>query len=200
MAKSIIWAVMLTIVFIGAALAIRSVFKKNEAVAYDVNYVWHAETGPAGNVSSLVRGSRISEIRNDVNKLIIALNKYVEISESTRPQGDGVRTELPKIVLQKAEPRTTHIEVLNEQYLTQSMGSSGAQDYLAMVTYTLTETPGVMAIDFIFPGGDHAMPGIYSRESFTGYTIEDAAGKRAQKTAPATLPTPTPLSAPEKTE
>lgn len=199
MEKKIIWAVMVAIAIIGAVLGIRTVFKKNESVAYDSNYVWRVETDPVSNAGALVRGSRINEIKNDVNKLIIALNKYVEVSEATHPHGDGAMIDLPRIVLQKAEPQTTHVEVVNDQYLTQSMGSSGAQDYLALVTYTLTETPGVTSVDFIFRAGEHAMPGIYSRESFTDYTVVNSTGKSAQKTAPAS-PAPDAPSAQKKTE
>jgi hypothetical protein len=178
MAKNIILVVMVALFFIGAALAVRSVFKRNDSVAYDSNYIWRVETDPVSNAATLVRGSKINGIRHDVNKLIVALNKHVEIMEATRSQGDGVKIDFPRIVLEKAEPQTTHIRIENDQYLTQTMGSSGAQDYLAMVTYTLTETPGVRSIDFMFHAGEHAMPGVYSRENFLSYTTVTGGGRK----------------------
>ena len=51
-------------------------------------------------------------------------------------------------------------------YLTQSMGSAGAETYLAEVTYSLTELPSVNVVKFNFTEGDHAVPGTYSRKSF----------------------------------
>lgn len=171
MAKGFVVALMLAVAFIGAFFAVRTLFKKNEAVVYNKNYTWQAEFDSATGTDTLVRGSRINDIRNDVNKLIVALNKTLDEAEIVRSQGEGVRTEFPKISLRKIDQRTADIEVTNDQYLTQKMGSSGAQDFLAGVTYTLTENPQVKSVNFIFNAGDHAMPGLYSRESFTSYKI-----------------------------
>lgn len=178
MAKKIIWAVMLAIVVIGAAIAIRSVSKKNEVVKYDQNYIWCVEYAAGAEQASLVRGPKIAEIRQDINKLIAALNKFVVRSEVTRPQDSTAVIEFPTITLQRVEQQTARIEIANDQYLTQKMGSSGAQDYLAEVTYTLTEAPGVKSVDFVFAPGEHAMPGVYSRESFTAYMVVSNPGSK----------------------
>jgi spore germination protein GerM len=63
------------------------------------------------------------------------------------------------------------VEIINAEQVTQSMGSSGAQDYLASVTYSLTENRQIKKVNFIFEEGDHAVPGIYTRESFANYKI-----------------------------
>ncbi len=178
MAKKLVVALMLAAAFIGAIFIVISVLKKNEAVVYNMNYTWRAENDQATGVDTLIRGNKIDRIKNDVNKLITALNKAVEDAEASRPQGDGVNTEFPQINLQKVEQQTANIEISNDQYLTQSMGSSGAQDYLAEVTFTLTENPGIKAVNFLFNAGDHAMPGLYSRESFTSYKITRDDSKR----------------------
>jgi hypothetical protein len=91
---------------------------------------------------------------------------------------DAAGAGLPKIRLQKIEKQTAQIAILNDQYLSEKMGSSGAQDYLASVTYTLTENPGIKAIYFIFHAGEHAMPGIYRRENFTDYKIMADDGRK----------------------
>jgi len=177
MPKKIVVAVMLAVSFLGALVAVISLMKKNESVAYNKSYTWYADFDASDNSETLVKGRKINEIKSDVNKLIIALNKASEETETRRSQGEEARTSFPQIALRKIEQRTAELEVVNDQYLTQKMGSSGAQGYLAGATYTLTENPGIRSVNFIFQPGEHAMPGIYSRESFTGYKLmtEDAA-------------------------
>jgi len=162
---------MLAVAFIGAIFVVMSVLKNNEAVVYNRNYIWHAKMDSAAGVYTLVRGNKIGHINKDVHKLISALNKTVEDFESTRPQGDSVKAVFPQITLQKIEQQTVNVQIANDQYLTQNMGLDGAQDYLAEVTFTLTENPGIKAVNFIFIAGDHAMQGLYTRESFTAYKI-----------------------------
>jgi hypothetical protein len=171
MAKNMVVALLLGVAFIGALFAVISLLKKNEAVRYDTSYAWHVESDPGSGTDMLVRGRKINEIRNDVNTLIMALNKYGEESEANRTRPDGSKDEYPKIALRKIEQQTAHIEIVNDQFLTENMGSSGAQDYLAIVTYTLTENPRIKAVNFIFQAGEHAMPGRYRREDFTNYKI-----------------------------
>jgi hypothetical protein len=177
MAKKMVVAVMLGVAFIGALYAVISFLKQNESVTFDSRYTWHAEHDADSGANMLVRGRKIQDIKKDINKLIMALNKSVEESETIRPRSDGLKYEFPKITLQKIDLRTAHIEIANDQYLTQRMGSSGAQDYLAEVTFTLTEDPDIKAVNFIFEAGEHAMPGIYSRESFTNYNIMAEGGR-----------------------
>ncbi len=169
MPKKLVVALLLAITFVGAILVVISMLRKNEAVVYNESYIWHAEMDSAANSETLVRGKKIHHIKDDLNKLVFALNKVVADSEAARAQGDGVKTEFPRIKVQKIEQQTAFVQIENDQYLTESMGSSGAQDYLAEVTYTLTENPGIKSIDFVFPAGDHAMPGLYTRESFADY-------------------------------
>lgn len=176
MAKKYIVALMLAVTFLVAVLAIRTFNKSSEVVRYDGNYIWRAEHDAASGVDRLVRGRYIEHIKPDAAKLVLALNKAEEEAEAGRTQGPEVKTDLPKISLRNIEQQTANIEITNDQYLTGSMGSSGAQDYLAEVTYTLTENPGIKAVNFIFTEGEHAMPGVYTRESFTGYTIVKKAG------------------------
>ncbi len=50
--------------------------------------------------------------------------------------------------------------------LTQQMGTTGADGYLSVATYTLTESKQVNFVHFDFQDGDHAMPGVYSRQYY----------------------------------
>ena len=58
------------------------------------------------------------------------------------------------------------ITIKKSDYLTKQIGSSGAEAYLAEVTYNLTELKGVNFVDIRFKEGDHASPGTYSRTDF----------------------------------
>ncbi|MEP7106377.1 MAG: hypothetical protein ABI760_00315 [Ferruginibacter sp.] len=58
------------------------------------------------------------------------------------------------------------VKIRKSAYLTQQMGSSGAEAYLAEVIYNLTELKGINYVDIRFKEGDHASPGTYSRTDF----------------------------------
>ncbi len=64
---------------------------------------------------------------------------------------------------------TLFAKIQEAEKLTQGMGTTGAETYLAEVTYALTELKGVKAVDFDFKAGDHAIPGVYTRQSFKNY-------------------------------
>lgn len=58
------------------------------------------------------------------------------------------------------------VKINKSDYLTEQSGSSGAESYLAEVTYNLTELNGINFVDIRFKQGDHASPGTYSRTDF----------------------------------
>lgn len=53
--------------------------------------------------------------------------------------------------------------------LTQSIGTSGAESYLAEATFSLTEIPAIKAVKIEFEEGDHAMPGTFTRARFKDF-------------------------------
>ena len=61
---------------------------------------------------------------------------------------------------------TLYVQISDAQYLTQQMGSSGSQMYLLEATYAYTELPNINAVHFGFEEGDHAIPGVYTRQNF----------------------------------
>jgi hypothetical protein len=136
---------------------------------YDREYVWSTETGTDGEPARLVRGRMITRINEDMNKLIFAFNKTLSEAEAANLQENESRLELPKLLIQGHEHTTVRLLIENSGYLTQRMGGAGAQDFLAAATYTMTECPVITAVDFEFPQGDHAAPGLYTRMSFTDY-------------------------------
>ncbi len=74
-----------------------------------------------------------------------------------------------QMVLRKVSNDTLYVAIPESDHLTQQMGSSGSADYMATVTYSLTELKGIRYVNYDFKGGDHLGPGVFSRESFKGY-------------------------------
>ena len=66
----------------------------------------------------------------------------------------------------KASSDSIYLKVAKSNYLTRQMGSSGAEAYLAAVTYNMSELKGVTYVDIRFKEGDHASPGTYTRTDF----------------------------------
>ncbi|MBN8686641.1 MAG: hypothetical protein J0M10_06475 [Chitinophagales bacterium] len=66
----------------------------------------------------------------------------------------------------KTSGDTLYLRIADATYLTQQMGSSGAEAWLAELVYNCTEIPGIRFVNLDFEEGDHAQPGTYRRESF----------------------------------
>jgi hypothetical protein len=152
-----------------AAAVIHVLSRRADRPVYDMRYVWYVDYDAKTGNALMVRGEKVDEIKGDINNLIDALNGHDEDPESPRTPGDQGPYGPPRIKLRNIEGRTVHVEIINDEYLTQRMGTSGAQDYLAAVAYTLTEHPGISRVNFLFEEGDHAAPGLYTRTDFEQY-------------------------------
>jgi hypothetical protein len=73
-------------------------------------------------------------------------------------------TDSLQLQYQRINADTIFVRVLNAAYLTQRSGSTGAEAYLMIGTFTLTESPRINYVYFDFEEGDHAVPGTYSRK------------------------------------
>jgi len=84
---------------------------------------------------------------------------------------DAINIKYPQILLshQRKHNDTLDVSIENSNYLTQQIGTAGAQAYLAEATFALTELEGIHAVNFLFKEGDHAVPKTYSRFSFKGF-------------------------------
>lgn len=71
--------------------------------------------------------------------------------------------------LEKTSRDTVYVSIPDSHYLTQNLGSTGAENYMAATTFSLTELKGVHYVHYRFKEGDHASPGVYSRKNFTNY-------------------------------
>ncbi len=127
----------------------------------DGTYAWQARAGEDGGNNILIRGANVDQVKNSLTGLICAVNRTHRDPELYRaPSGE------PKLKFKGMEGDIIRVEVINAEHLTQRMGSTGAREYLAAATFTLTEYPGVKAVLFIFEEGDHAAPGLYTRDGF----------------------------------
>ena len=71
-----------------------------------------------------------------------------------------------KLEVDKISNDTLFFQLIDARYLTQQMGSSGAQMYILEATYAYTELPDIKVVHFDFAEGDHAVPGNYTRDRF----------------------------------
>jgi len=101
----------------------------------------------------------------------LVMKKYSQISpDSLNPASliQKLNTIYPQIRLHfiKISNDSIFVRISRSRYLTQQMGSSGADAYLAEVTYNLTELRNINFVNMQFKQGDHASPGTYTRTDF----------------------------------
>lgn len=89
---------------------------------------------------------------------------YQDIINLLNKKYPGIRM---RYVSMQGDTIITHID--DALQLTQSIGTSGAESYLAEATFSLTEIPGIKVVKIEFEEGDHAMPGFYTRASFKDF-------------------------------
>ncbi len=73
------------------------------------------------------------------------------------------------LVFDKIVNDTVYVSIPNSVYLTQQMGTAGADAYISSTTYTLTELTGIHFVRYDFEPGDHLTPGTFSRKDFEFY-------------------------------
>ncbi len=140
---------------------------KRAGAELDRSHVWRVE---GGDGLTLVRGKRIDEIRKDAGEIVRAINTVLN---GIALQGERLAPgEAPlKIRLTGVRDGIARVEVSGGDFLSERMGTSGAWNWLAAATFTLTEIPGVNAVEFVFEEGSHAEPGVYRRAGFREFTI-----------------------------
>lgn len=74
-----------------------------------------------------------------------------------------------KLVFKKVSNDTLYVSIPDSDFLTERMGSSGAEAYIASTTYNLTELRGIKFVNYDLAEGEHLSPGVYSREDFEHY-------------------------------
>jgi hypothetical protein len=71
-----------------------------------------------------------------------------------------------QLVLNKISNDTVYIGIPESEYLTQRMGSTGAETFLVNALYNLTEINVINFVTFDFVEAYHLMPGTFSRDDF----------------------------------
>ena len=61
---------------------------------------------------------------------------------------------------------TLKVRILEDEYLTEQMGTSEADCYMAETIYTLTENDLIQFVRFEMDYGSHAGPGLYCRKDY----------------------------------
>lgn len=89
-----------------------------------------------------------------VDSLIKGLNEYYEnvFLEKVKQGGD-----------------TLYTVIRESEHLTQRMGSTGSEIYVADVVLNLTSVPGIKYVKIDFKEGDHAQPGVWTAANFKSY-------------------------------
>jgi hypothetical protein len=79
-----------------------------------------------------------------------------------------INTSWPRvnIAFLRTSNDTAYLSIPYSEVLTQQMGSAGAESFMISTTYSLTELKGINYVSFHFAEGDHAIPGVYSRNSW----------------------------------
>ena len=75
------------------------------------------------------------------------------------------------IVLEKIKISgdTIYTEVKDSEYLTEAIGTTGAEMYLADVVLNLTEVAGIKFVNISLKEGSHMQPGTWSKDNFSKY-------------------------------
>lgn len=66
----------------------------------------------------------------------------------------------------KTSHDTMYVHISNSNMLTEQIGSTGAEMYMAATTWSLTGLKGINYVNYDFEEGDHASPGVYKRTDF----------------------------------
>ncbi len=120
------------------------------SIITDSHYFWSSDVDPAKGLLMIKNRTIAPDSLTATNMLQIMNDLYPDIH----------------LVLKKISNDSIFISIPKSTYLTEQTGSSGADAYLAELTYNLTEIKGINFVDVRFKKGDHAEPGTYARTDF----------------------------------
>lgn len=126
--------------------------------ALNTDFYWHTLYDSIQNKEYLKKGKLLDSKVSSVTSLIEVLNK---------------RTTECKIQYIDRRNDTLQIRILNDEFLTEQMGSSGSYCFLGETVYTLTENDSIKFVRIDMNEGSHASPGIYQRSNFKDLVIEE---------------------------
>jgi hypothetical protein len=121
------------------------------------DFYWHTDFDTTLNREYILRGKLLDSIPRNPDELINILNR---------------RKSNCKIEFLKMTGDSISIRILDDEYLTEQMGSSGAMCYLAETVFTLTENDLIKFVRIEMDYGSHASPGLYTRDNFKDMIIK----------------------------
>lgn len=121
------------------------------------DYYWHTDFDTTLNRDFIIRGKMLDSIPRYPSELISILN---------------MRKSNCKIEYIKVTGDSISIRILDDEYLTEQMGSSGAMCFLAETVFTLTENDLIKFVRIEMDYGSHASPGLYTRDNFKDMIIK----------------------------
>jgi hypothetical protein len=122
----------------------------SSTIKTDSHYFWSSDLDPKKGLVML----RTNPLPDDSLKATIIIQML-----------NGQNPEI-QLRFSKVSNDSIFVKIDNSNYLTQQTGSSGAEAYLAEVTYNLTELKDIHFVDIRFKAGDHASPATYARTDF----------------------------------
>lgn len=118
---------------------------------------WRVDFDTLTNKEFIIRGVLLDSISKEQINLIEILNK---------------REAKCKIEFIKFTTDTIHIKILNDEVLSEQMGTLGAYCFLAESVYTLTEIENIHFVKINMKEGSHARPGVHNRAEFKDLDIK----------------------------
>ncbi len=132
-------------------------------IKQDMHYYWEASPDDKSNKLVIRRLRPISADSLNVDYLISQIN---------------YRYEHIKLRFVKISNDTLFVKIGQSDFLTQQLGSTGAEIYITEATYNLSELKNIGYVHFDFKEGDHAAPGTYSRSDFVNIKFSSQQSRR----------------------
>ena len=129
------------------------------------------EAGTEEPVLSVTNKPSLWTVEYEDNTKSDKLRKPEDIKISTLSVTDLINTlneNYPSVQLKfdKISNDTIFVKIPDSEKLTQQLGSTGSYNYMAATVFNLTELNHIKYVKFDFQGGDHASPGVFTREDF----------------------------------
>ena len=113
--------------------------------------IWTADFESTTNTFKIHKPTNARPDTLSANRLIASINN----------NWDAVHLNFMKV-----SHDTIYVNIPNSEKLTEGLGSTGAENYMATTTFSLTEIKGIKYVNYNFKMGDHASPGVFTREDF----------------------------------
>ncbi len=122
------------------------------------DYYWSTRTDTFLNTEIIEQGCKMLIDSFPIDQLVWVLNR---------------RSSIPKINFVNLSNDTITIEIIEDEYLGERMGSTGANCYIGETVFTLTEDSRINYVNIEMEEGSHASPGVYARNFFNYIEIAE---------------------------